>query len=311
MRYLTAPTEYDVVAAAKTVLAESMDAGESGAVSVENAAGMHGGNIAKVVIGPFGSEGSEDVTITDGSDANNTLTLGTNNLPHKSGEVVTAVLFDKRKFYGATSEDGTYAELTSYGSPVAIAFDDPQGTTIEYDGDEGYTHFKSTYYDSVNDVETDIDDAVAVAGDQSSRYCTLWGIKVKARLQDNAAIGDDRWEDARTAAESKVAAALAAQYSMPISSVPGIVRELTRRLAAAYVLEDELGGGEGSEAAMMLKSAERTCSDIASGKIQVVDEDGSVLAAKTSGTIAFYPNETSRGDSSDPTAQRMPRNRVY
>src|SRR4051794_9405442 len=88
--------------------------------------------------------------------------VGTLKFAHKAGEPVVKYRYNQRRFYGSLTATGSYSELTTSGSPIAIQVDDPQGTTLEYTGDEGYAYFKATYWNSATSEETDDDDADAV-----------------------------------------------------------------------------------------------------------------------------------------------------
>src|SRR5829696_6920292 len=138
-----------------------------------------------IAIGYEGSELCELEQINQAVSGATAVRVATLKFNHKAGEPIVKYRYNQRKFYGATSADGSYVELTAYGSPTTIQVDDPQGTTLEYTGSEGYTYFKATYYNSTSVEETDIEDREAVAGDQSGRYATLYNIRKHAGLAGN------------------------------------------------------------------------------------------------------------------------------
>src|SRR5262249_40598256 len=142
--------------------------------------------------------------------------------------------FNQRKFYGATSKTGTYTHLASDGSPMDIQVDDPQGSRFEYTG-TSFTYFKATYYNSTTGAETDIDDAEAIAADQSSRYASLYNIRKAAGIADNPFLNDGYVETKRAQAENEINSAIISRYILPLSEVPGFIENICILLAAGYI----------------------------------------------------------------------------
>lgn len=308
LKLLTAPTEQSVVEAARTFLSADYIAADGGDLPVENTAGMFSDLTTYPVIGNVGTESAELVECDGGDADDGTLSVGKTYRDHKKGEPVTLYRFNQRKFYGALAKAGPYVELS--GSPLAIAVDDPQGTTIEYDGPEGYSWFKSTYYDSENDSETDIDDATARSGSNTMRYAGLWSIRKRAGFEKNGTIGDDRVEAARKTAEGSIDAAIANKYRLPLSVVPEDVADAVRNHAAAILLFEEYGG-ENAEANALMNLATATKTAIADGTLTLLDADSASLPVADSGNASFAPNDLTYGSTTDPTGPKMPRNKVY
>src|SRR5690606_34610268 len=152
---------------------------------------------------------------------NDTITVATLKFNHQSGEPFVVFGYNQRKFYGAENATGSYSELTGDGSPKDINVDDPQGTFLEYTGTT-YTHFKATYFNSTTTEETDLADSNAVAGDESTRYAGIYGIRKHAGLAGNPRYSDLRIEDKRKQAENEIDSALAARYVLPLTEVPAL-----------------------------------------------------------------------------------------
>lgn len=248
MRVLLAPTE-DFIKRARTSLTAASAAGSSIVLNVANNAGITTNDW--VVVGLEGSEQAElkQVTAVTGQTQITVASLG---LAHTADEPVVLYRYNTRKFYGSTSPTGSYTELTGYGSPVAIKVNDPQGTILEYTGNEGYAYFKSTYWRTDTSEESNVIDANSVQGDESGRYCSIYAIKKQAGLTNNPFITDGIIEVYRKRAESEVDSYLNARYILPlinsqsIPEIPWMVENVTVMLAAGYIDWEQLGvEGEG------------------------------------------------------------------
>lgn len=81
--------------------------------------------------------------------------------------------------------------------------------------------------------------------------------------------------------ESKVNGYLKSKCTLPLSSVPGFIRELTADLAAANLIISNVGN-RGSDdapeqAKVYLQKAQKVIDDIKSGDLQVVDNVGQAI----------------------------------
>lgn len=273
-------------------LAADATAGTNITLTLDNNDGLS--NTDFIAIGFEGSELCELEQINAAVTAGTAVRVATLKFNHRAGEPITKYRYNQRKFYGATSSTGSYTELTANGSPMTIQVDDPQGTLFEYSGST-YTYFKSTYYNSQTAEETDIDDSVAVAGDQSSRYATLWAIRKHAGLAGNPFYSDYRLEQKRTQAENEIKSTIMARYVLPLSEVPELITRICELLAAGYIDYEEFGkDGEGvkwlGEARALLKA-------IQTGKQRLIGSDDTELATNTKvGVLNGYPDD----DTDDP-----------
>ena len=186
MKRLLAVNE-DFIKGERGRLSADASAGSTVTIQVESSQGVAEDD--NVAIGFEGNELCELCQVTGTADT--TITVAALKFNHVAGEPFVVYRFNQRKFYGATSADGSYTELTGDGSPKDINVDDPQGTVLEYSGTT-YTHFKATYYNSTTTEETAIDDADAVSGDESARYATIYAIRKHAGLAGNPRYSDLR-----------------------------------------------------------------------------------------------------------------------
>ena len=286
MRQLIAPTE-DFIKVEGSALDADVTAGSAVTITLENNDGMAQNDY--IVIGNEGNELCEMCQIDTAVVAGKTVRVATLKFNHRKGEPVRKYRYNKRKFYGATSATGTFTELTADGSPKDIQVDDPQGTILEYTGNEGYTYFKSTYFNSQTSTETDKTDSDAVAGDQSLRYASIYGIRKHAGLAGNPLYSDLRLEQKRVQAESEINSCLYARYTLPLTEVPGIITNICELLAAGYIDYEEYG--QEGEGVKWLGSARGQLKSLQKGDMRLIGTDGQELATKTfTNSIKGYPD---------------------
>lgn len=286
MKKLFAPTE-DFIKVESSRLDADAVAGSAVTITLQNNDGL--AQFDYIVIGNEGNELCEMCQIDTAVTAGKTVRVATLKFNHRAGEPVKKYRYNKRKFYGATSADGSYTELTSDGSPKDIQVDDPQGTILEYTGLEGYTYFKSTYYNSQTTTETDKADSNPVAGDQSLRYASLYGIRKHAGLAGNPLYSDLRIEQKRVQAESEINSYLFSRYTLPLTEVPGIINNICELLAAGYIDYEEYG--QEGEGVKWLGSARSQLKGIQKGDMRLIAADGTELSTKTNSTgVKGYPN---------------------
>lgn len=247
MKTLLAPTE-DFIKIASSKLAATATAGTSVVITLQNTDGFLVNDFA--AIGWEGSEQGELCQIT--AVTGETITVATLKLSHLQDEPIRKYLYNARKFYGCATVSGFYVELTGYGSPMAIAVDDPQGSYLEYTGSEGYIYFKSTYFNTTTSSESDIANANAVLANDSGRYCSIYAIRKQAGLTNNPFVTDERIEINRKRAENEVNSYINSKYIIPlvntlgVAEVPFMIENCTTLLAAGYIDYQEFGAdGQG------------------------------------------------------------------
>ncbi len=299
MKILLAPTE-DFIKLQKAQLTLDVAAGSSVVLTVINADGFKVNDF--IVVGYEGSELAELCKIT--AVGATSMTVQTLVLGHKADEPITKYRFNQRKFYGATSSTGSYTELTGSGSPITIQVGDPQGTYCEYIGIEGYTYFKSTYFNSQSSEETAIGDAFAVQADESTRYTSLYSIKKQAGLTRNPFINDGLVETYRKRAENEINSYLMTRYTLPLTNstggleVPAIVENCATLLAAGYMDYQEFGkDGEGIK---WLGEARSIINAIKNGTQRLIGLDYQEMAfVSSSNQVQSYPDTTDNTNGPD------------
>jgi phage gp36-like protein len=288
MKSLLAPTE-DFIKVEHSWLA--LDATKGTNVTLTLANNDHFAQNEYIVIGEEGSEVAELCQINAAVSGATDVRVAALKFDHKAGTPVTKYRYNQRKFYGATSAIGTYTELTTDGSPVTIQVDDPMGSRLEYTGIEGYLYFKSTYFNSQTNEETDIAQSDAVLADESVRYCSLYAIRKQAHLTKNTLYPEHRIELKRKQAEAEIKSAIFARYLLPLSEIPQTIAQICELLAAGYLEYEEFGAeGNGGK---KLGEARAILKRITDGKMVLLGSDNLELARVTkTGRLDGYPNDT-------------------
>ena len=264
------------------------------------------------VLGVEGSDTAELLTIS-GGDGDNTLTISALRNKHYADEPLTAYRYNQRKFYGSTSASGSFTELTTDGSPVDIAVNNPQGTVLEYIGGEGYLYFKATYWNATTSDESDIADANTVLADESTRYCSIYDIRKQAGMTENPYYDDGKVEAKRKQAENEVNSLLYERYVLPlvnsqnVAEIPFLVQRCTILLAAGYIAYEEYE--DTTQGVKWLGEARGILNSIQKGVQRLIGTDGQELSTKilTAGVRGF-PDTV---DNEDGPIQSFTRNQQF
>ena len=280
MKTLLAPTE-DFIKRERGRLTADAIAGSTVQITVVNTEGLANNDF--VVLGIEGSENAELVQIANVTNTTYTATLL--KLNHKADEPFTKYRYNKRKFYGSLTETGAYTEIITSGSPALISVDDPQGTFIEYIGVEGYTYFKSTYFNSATSDETSLTDSFAVLADESTRYCSIYAIQKQAGLTNNPYITAGMIEIYRKRAENEVDSYLSAKYTLPLvnssgtTEIPWMIENMTVLLAAGYMDYQEFGkDGQGVK---WLGEARSILKKLQTGEVKLMGSNKQIMGQLT------------------------------
>lgn len=286
MKTLIAPTE-DFIKLERGEIASDVSAGSNVSITLLN--NDHFAQYDYIAIGIEGSESCELQQISSAVSGSTVIQVGTLKFAHKAGEPVRKYRYNQRKFYGSLTQNGSYVELTGDGSPANIQVDDPQGTLLEYTGDDGYTYFKSTYFNSYTNETTDIDESNAVSGDQSARYTSIYAIRKHAGILGNPYYSDDRVENKRKQAENEINSVIFSKYNLPLAEVPALVTYVCELLAAGYIDYEEFGGdGEGVK---WLGTARGILKAIQEERQRLIGADGLELYSKDgASTVQSYPD---------------------
>lgn len=292
MNSLIAPTE-DFIFSEKSKITAAATAGSSVTLVLESNDGLAQNDY--VVVKKPGHDQAHICKINAAVSGNTDIQVDT--LKHDSavGDEVTKIRFNQRKFYGCATESGTYTEITDDGSPKDIEVDNPNGTLFEYTAST-YLYFKATYYNSQTTEETDIGDAIAVLGGESDRFCSINDIRQEAGLTDNQYISDSVVEDFRISAESEIKSSIYKKYSLPLSTIPKVIKTITKYLAAGGLLYKEYGSeadGTSKDGLEKLKQARSMLKSIRNGTLVLLDDDDAELTVSgASSDLSGWPDST-------------------
>lgn len=296
MRIVIAPTD-DWIKVERTKLTADAAAGSNIALALESNEGTAQNTF--IVVGREGTERAELERINAAVSGNTAVQVATLKFGHLAGEPVTVYRFDKRKFYGCDTEDGSFVALAT-DNPKAIQVDDLQGTPIEYTGSEGYVFFKATYYNSQTGLETELADSPPTSSDESTRYATLWGIRVKAGFEENTYLTEARLEEKRIQAENEIDSSLLSKYALPLAEVPPLITNVCETLAAGYLLYEEYkASGIDNQGKTYLGEARGILKNIREGTQRLLASDKTELTPASSGgtMLEGMPNGTETTDS--------------
>lgn len=255
-----------------------------------------------VVIGTLGGDYLEKILVL--SVAGTTTITATANLSrtHTKYAPVKKLYGNKIRIYrsanvnGSAPADGDFAELAT----IDIDFDQAQSSYTDNNGSSDYW-YKFTYYNSVADSETPLSDSNAVRGGGYGNYASLESIRKEAGLQGNSYITDELIDEKRQAAQALINSTLAGRYVVPFESpINPLIAEITRVLAAGYVLTKEYGNTssstykEGKDKIDSVTNADKTgtLDRIDSGSLTLVGATGVSVAATGGGNVAGWPNDT-------------------
>lgn len=306
IKVLLAPTE-DFIKRDKTKVASNVLPGSNVVIPTINANDYNVNDY--IVIGVEGSEAAELQKIT--AVAGQNVTVAVLKFNHFADEPIVKYRYNARKFYGSTTQTGTYAELTGYGSPVTIQVNDPQGTILEYTGGEGYLYFKATYWNTQTSEETSIADAEAVLANEATRYCSIYAIRKQAGLTNNPFITDGIIETYRKRAENEVKSYIFSKYILPlvnssgVAEVPAMIENCTTLLAAGYMDYQEFGkDGEGvkwlGEARSILKQLQGP-----GGQTLLGSDDQEMQVVTNSMSVQSFPDSVDNDPADDGPQQKF------
>jgi hypothetical protein len=297
MKSFLAPTE-NFIKSEKSELTEAATSGSNVTLKLKSNQGFADKDY--VIVKKEGNEEAHICQINATVEGNTDIQVATLKHNLSKGDQVVKILFNQRKFYGSLTKTGDYTELTDDGSPKDIEVDNPDGTLFEYTGSDGYLYFKATYYNSETLTETDTDDAVAVLGGESDRYCSINDIREEAGFNDNSYINDGQIEIFRQTAESEVKSSIYKLYSLPLSTIPDIIKGVVRLLAAGQLLYKEYGAeadGTSKDGIEKIKEARSILKEIRNGSIILLDDsDEKLEASGADSSLEGIPNETTDDD---------------
>lgn len=215
---------------------------------------------------------------------------------HLENEPVVRLFGSQIKFYRAIASASnsipddslfiTIATVTIQADELTTSYSDPGGGS-------GYW-YKYTFLNPAVPTETDLASSNAVRGGNYGHYSTVKDIRREAGFDENDNVLDIWISDARDDAESQVKGALSvAGYTLPLTQVPPIIRNIVKKIAAGNVLLQDYGAGaEGTnkEGKAKIDYGERLLDKIMNKDIVLVDIEQTTEQAQTD-SIEGFPND--------------------
>lgn len=250
-----------------------------------------------VIIGTPGEDDAEKRKVTAVNTTTQVLTLvSALTFAHKRFESVTKLRGDQIRLYRASNVDGTVPASFSLLATIDIPADQLSVQYTDSTGGSSYW-YRQTYYNSVSLAETNLTDAPAKRGGDFGHFCTVDEVRAEAGLSNNPDYPDWMIADRRDDAESEIKGTLrSAGYTLPFATIPSTVRNVTKLLAAGYLLQQDYGPGvEGStkEGQGKINMAYQLLEKIMNHQIVLLDAVEADVAERSS--INGWPDETTAG----------------
>ena len=251
-----------------------------------------------ILIGNLGSDTSDFSQID--SKSNNELTVKVNfSNAHKRGDLINKLFGDKIQIYRASNIDGSVPADSSFSllNTIDIDFDQLYTEYTDSNGNENFW-YKKVYYNSANLSSTDLASSQAIRGGNFGNYATVQEVKEEAGLTNNPWIAANVYQEKLLAAQGEVNASLKiGGYSLPLQSVPEIVKTATILIAAGYVLLKDYGvdnTGTTKDGNSKLTEGRKLLQKIEAGGEILVDESGNSISK--SNRIGGYPDNTAEDE---------------
>jgi len=133
-------------------------------------------------------------------------------------------------------------------------------------------------------------------------YSTTDNIRQEAGFTGNSNISDARIDTFKNAASSQIDGILGRVYSLPLSSTPGLLELIERKLAAGHLLLEEYGKqaeGTSKDGKAKVEWAEDKLQLIEDGLIELRDSSGNLLTKATRVTLTGFPDDSTGTDKTD------------
>ena len=308
MSELLNPTNFDEINITERTKVDSDAAAGQKAITVKNIQGIDTDEY--IVVGRVGQEQSE--LQQEASVSGSVLTLLANlDFAHKKGEELVVLAGNQIKIYRAPNVDDTPPDDSAFASIKTLDIEADQLFTPYTDATGGSDFwYKKTYFNETTSVETDLANSVAQRGGDFGHYVTLVEIRKEAGFQNNFDIDDGKIDDRREDAESEVKGILhSTGYTLPLSDpIPKVVRNITRLLAAGYLLLEDYGveaDGTNKEGEKKLNLAEKMLEKIADKKIQLLNQYLETAASQSTSLGGWPDNTTKDADPEDSGGKRI------
>jgi phage gp36-like protein len=252
------------------------------------------------VVGECGVEGAELAQVQ--TIASNTLDAQANfALSHLRGEPVVKLFGNQIRIWRAANVDGSVPADSSFTLVTTVDIDVDQPTTEYTDPTGGSSYwYKKTYHHSGTGAETALADAEAVRGGNYGHYVTLHEVVQEAFPGGIDYLSMQLVADARDAAEEEVNGLIAQRYTLPLPSVPKLIKKVTLLIAAGWLLSKVWSSGEegtNKDGKDKRKEGREILKSIVSGDLTLLDLQQVAITGETT-QIRGYP------DSATPREQR-------
>lgn len=293
MAQLLRPTNFDNInIAEKTELSADVASGQKIA-NVISAQGISDDNF--YVLGKLGGEYAELAQLD--SKSGNALTAVANyGQNHRKGDQVTKLFGDKIRIYRAANVNGAIPADGDFSLLATFDIDVDQQYTEYTDAAGGSSYwYKKTYYNSADESETTLADAVAIRGGNYGNYVTPEEVQAEAGFSNNKWIAASVYQDKLVKAQSEVNTSLRiGKYTLPLTTVPQIVKNATLLIAAGYVLLRDYGPentGTNKEGERKLEEGRKLLAIIEKGG-DLTGDDGVPISNDTTGRVNGFPTSS-------------------
>lgn len=273
-----------------TRVAVNASAGQAVLV-VKNASGFVAEDFVRIGAG----EQAEIAEVLSVTGQNITLT-GNLSFRHLRGERVIKLFGDQISIFRATNTDGSVPPDNLFAEIATIAIRANQLYTdyLDTGGGAGFW-YKFVYRNSVSSVTTNLADSIANRGGDFGHYVTIEEIRTEAGFQHNPDVTDQMIYDRRSDAESEIRGVLYnAGYALPlVEPIPSIVKNITKLLAAGYLLLQDYGvlqDGTNKEGDKKIELAQILLGKIRSREIVILDDIGEIPFIHRN-KISGWPND--------------------
>lgn len=289
---LVIPNFSEVNLAEKSEITAAVIAGGSTFV-VENAQGLATDDY--ILLGQKGSETAEIVQVQSISTKTVTIT-GIFSHNHPKTEPIQKLKANKIRVYRTANVDGTEPGYDDFTTLVDTATIDPDNVSTEIVDSSGGSDYwyLFVYYNSTALSETSKTNAIRVRGSSYGDYVSVERVRREAGFQNNPYVPDDKIKECVDDAQSEVKGALKmAGYTLPLTTVPPVVRRATMFMAAGYLLMSDFGlgaVGTSKEGATKLEMGRKMLKDFLDMKVELLDNQESGLDQNDNIGLGGYPN---------------------
>lgn len=246
-------------------------------------------------LGTLGSPGGEVVTVTAVPDAD-TITVSATTKPHSRFDAVTKLFGNQIQVYRAANVDGTVpddGDFSVLDDPFDIDTDQTQTDFTDTGGSSDYW-YKYVYYNATTETSTSLADSRAGRGGGVGDYASIESIKRRAGMLGNQWLTDAFIDEKRQAAQSVINAKLTGLYTVPFTEpVNPLITEITKLLAAGYILTDEYGPVQNldtSEGKGFIERGNELLNQLNTKELELTGVDGVSTALTTSSGFQMWPN---------------------